>query len=402
MSESALKGLRVLEYGNGVAAPYAAKLLADLGAEVLKIEPPGRGDDSRRRGPFPSGEPHPERSGLYLYLNCNKFGITLDPTTARGNEILRDLAASADVLIHDVPSSRMAAHGIDHERLATLNPRLVMTSITPFGMSGRHANYEATDLVMWSAGGVAALNGGGPGTDEMPPLKAFGSQAGFQGGVNAALATLAALFERLSSGLGQHVEISIQECIVSILELTFEYWPYMGLVASRLGQKPIQPLDFIECVDGWIFLCCVEEHQWHKWVELMGNPEWAALDIFENRLMRGANWDALKIFLSEWCADKRVDELYHAAQARRIPIAPVSSMGNLLANQHLKTRGFFADISHPETGTLKVPGAPYKFSRTPWKLVRPAPLLGQHNIEVYGRFGIEQKELRALSSQGVI
>jgi crotonobetainyl-CoA:carnitine CoA-transferase CaiB-like acyl-CoA transferase len=297
----------------------------------------------------------------------------------------------------------MAAHGLAYDVLAALNPGLVMTSITPFGLSGPHADYQMTDLTLWSAGGVAALNGGGPGSDEMPPLKAFGSQAGFQGGVNAALATLAALFERLHSKLGQHVEISIQECITAILELTFEYWPYQGLVASRLGAKPIQPLDFLECADGWIFLCCVEEHQWHAWLELMGNPEWGSLEIFENRLARGANWDALKIFLSEYCADKKVDDLYRTAQARRIPVAPVSTMGDLLSSDHLRARGFFATIQHPDAGELRVPGAPYQFSATPWRLERPAPRLGQHNQEIYrDRLGVAESEMGSLARDGVI
>jgi len=369
---------------------------------VIKVEAPERGDDARRRGPF-IGDPDPERSGLFLYSNANKRGVTLDPTSDAGRALLRRLVEKADVLVHDVAPQRMKEHGLDYDELAHLNSRLVLTSISPFGASGPHASHAVTDLVMWSAGGVAALNGGGPGTDEMPPLRAFGSQAGFQGGVNAALATLGAVFERLSSNLGQHVEVSIQECIAAILELTFEYWPYMGLVATRLGQKPIQPLDFVECTDGWIFLCCVEEHQWHKWVELMGNPEWAGIELFENRLTRGQNWDALKIFLSEWCADKKVDDLYHQAQARRIPIAPVSTMGDLLASKHLKARGFFATLPSSNGGDVVVPGAPYKFSRTPWRLSRPAPRLGQHNREVYGELlGMSAAELDRLQQQAII
>jgi crotonobetainyl-CoA:carnitine CoA-transferase CaiB-like acyl-CoA transferase len=402
VSDQALAGLRVLELGNLVAVPYASKLMADLGAEVIKIEPPGLGDETRRRGPYPGGKADPEQSGLFLYLNSNKRGVTLDTSQARGRELLRALLRDADVLLHDLPRRDIEAHGVAFDELAALNPRLVVTSITPFGLSGPHADYAATDLVAWSAGGVTALNGGGPGTDEMPPLKAFGSQAGFQGGVNAALATLGAIFERLSSGAGQQVEVSIQECVASILELTFEYWPYMGLVATRLGHKPIQPLDFIECADGWIFLCCVEEHQWHKWVELMDNPEWATLELFENRLMRGQNWDALKIFLSEWCADKKVDELYHRAQARRIPIAPVSTMGDLLTSKHLASRGFFATLASP-AGDIVAPGAPYRFSRTPWKLKRPAPLLGEHNQEIFGgQLGRTPAELDALRDEKVI
>ncbi len=403
MGEMALAHLRVVECGSLVAAAYAAKLLADLGADVIKVEVPRQGDPTRQRGPFPGGVPDPEASGLFLYLNANKRGITLDPRAAAGRRLLERLVAHADVLIHNVPPAEMHEHGLDYEFLSARNPGLVMTSIAPFGLSGPRAGYQASDLVLWNAGGIAALNGGGPGTDDLPPLKAFGSQAEFQGGLNAAVATLGALFERLRSGRGQHVEVSIQECLAAILELAFEFWPYQGLVASRLGMKPIQPLDFMECRVGWIFLCCIEEHQWAAFVDLMGNPEWAAMEIFSDRLSRAANWDALRLFLAEWVKDQSVDELYRAAQARRIPFAPVSTMGDLLASEHLKARGFFAAIPHPRAGTLRYPGAPYKLSRTPWCLRRPAPLLGQHNREVYlNLLGLEERELGALAAAGIV
>ena len=403
MAEKALAELRVIEYGQLVSAPYAGKLMADLGADVIKIEPPRSGDPARQRGPFPRGEPDLECSGLFLYLNSNKRGITLDPSRQEGRRLLYDLVAQCDVLLHNAPPGEMAQLGLDFEALRKSNSRLVMTSITPFGLDGPHSGYQATDMVLWAAGGVATLNGGGPGSDEMPPLKAFGSQAEIQGGVNAGVATLAAIFERAISGSGQHVDVSIQECVASILELTFEYWPYQGLVASRLGAKPIQPLDFLECQDGWIFLCCVEEHQWQAFVEMMGNPDWAGMELFENRLARGANWDALKLLLNEWTMSHKVDDLYRAAQARRIPIAPVSTMGDLLNSPHLQTRGFFAVIDHPQARALRYPGAPYNLSATPWKLDRPAPLLGQHNEEVYGRqLGLSQTRIAELQQQEVI
>jgi crotonobetainyl-CoA:carnitine CoA-transferase CaiB-like acyl-CoA transferase len=390
----ALEGLRVLEVGHLVGAAYATKLLADLGADVVKIEPPGGGDAARRRGPFPHGEPHHERSGLFLYLNANKRGVTLDLTRPAGREAFDRLVDQADLLVHNVHPTDMAAHGLDYDRLSARNPRLVMTSITPFGLSGPQAHYRATDLVLWNAGGVACLNGD-PAHPELPPLKAFGDQAGFQAGLNAAIPSLAALFARLTTGRGDHVEVSAQEALVSILELTLEFWPYCGLVASRLGAKPIQPLCFMPCRDGWIFLCCVEEHQWRKFVEIMGNPEWAAMDIFADRLARGANFDALQALLQEWCSEQSVADLYERAQARRVPFAPVSTMGDLLASPHLKARGFFATIDHPVAGSVTMPGAPYRLGRTPWELRRPAPTLGQHTDDVLVPLGVDVARLRA-------
>jgi crotonobetainyl-CoA:carnitine CoA-transferase CaiB-like acyl-CoA transferase len=386
----ALGHLRVVEIGDGVAASYATKLLADLGADVIKIEPPDRGDVTRTRGPFPGGVPHREKSGLFLYLNANKRGIALDVRTPAGQAVLDRLVARADLLVHDVHPTAMAAHGLDWARLAARHPALVMTSITPFGLTGPHASYRGADVVLWNAGGVATLNGE-PGHPELPPLKAFGDQSGFQAGLNAAIGSLGALFARLASGRGQHVEVSTQECLAAILELTFEFWPYCGLVASRLGAKPIQPLCFMECRDGWIFICCVEEHQWRQFVEIMGRPEWAEMELFANRLARGANFDALQVFLREWCREQSVQELYDAAQRRRVPFAPVSTMGDLLASPHLAARGFFATLAHPVAGNVMMPGAPYKLGATPWTLRTPAPCLGQHTAEVLAELGLDAR-----------
>jgi len=383
-----------------VAAAYATKLLADLGADVIKIEPLG-GDAARLHGPFPGGTPHQERSGLFLYLNTNKRSVTLDLAAARGRAALERLVAGADLLVHNLPPRVTDAWGLTYEALATHNPRLVMTSITPFGRSGPRRDWEATNLTLWNAGGIAYLNGS-PDAEDLPPLAPFGHQAEYQGALNGAIASLGALFARLRTGRGQHVAVSIQESLAAILELTFEYWPYMGLVASRLGRKPIQPLDFLECQDGWIFICCVEEHQWQEFVRMIGSPEWADLDLFADRLSRGANWDALKLFLQEWASEQRVMDVYHAAQKRRIPFAPVSTMGDLLASDHLKARGFFAVLTPPGMPPVQVPGAPYQLSATPWTIRRAAPGLGQHTNEVLTEAGMTMSELATLRADHVI
>jgi len=387
-AEGPLTGLRVLEVGELVSAAYATKLLADLGADVVKIESPG-GDAARRRGPFPDARRDPDASGLFCYLNANKRGVTLDLAAPAGRSAMDGLVARADVVVHNVHPSGRAALGLVYDRLAAINPRLVLASISPFGAVGPHAGYRATDLVSWCAGGLATLNGD-PAHPELPPLKAYGDQASFQAGLNATVPVLGALFERLQSGLGQHVEVSVQESVTAILELTFEYFPYCGLVASRLGAKPIQPLCFMECRDGWVFVCCVEEHQWKQFVALMGDPEWAGMELFEDRLARGKNFDALQALLQEWCREQSVMELYEAAQQRRIPFAPVSTVGDLLASPHLAARGFFATLEIPTAGSVRVPGAPYRFSETPWRLRRPAPRLGQHTAEVLAEAGIRR------------
>ncbi|MBI2963613.1 MAG: CoA transferase [Deltaproteobacteria bacterium] len=382
MDAGALAHLRVVEVGSGLAAAHAAKLLADLGADVVKVESPG-GDVTRRLGPFPGGRPDPEASGLFLYLNANKRGVVLDLDAGSDRTRFGRLLDGADLLLHDVEPAKLAGYGLDPEGVLRGRPRLVAASISPFGLSGPYRDYKAYDLNLWNAGGIACLNGGGPGTDALPPLRTFGYQAMFQAGLNAAIASLGALYARDGSGTGQHVEISVQECLVTILELTYPFWPYCRLITSRLGYKPIQPLDFFACRDGWVFLCAVEEHQWKTFVEVMGDPAWAGVEMFADRLQRAAHWDALKPLIADWMAGQTVAELYGMLQRRRVPIAPVSTMGDLLSSEHLAARGFFVSFAHPHAGRHRMPGAPYHLTRTPWALRRPAPLLGQHTAEVF-------------------
>jgi crotonobetainyl-CoA:carnitine CoA-transferase CaiB-like acyl-CoA transferase len=386
-----------------VSAPYAAKLMADMGAEVIKIERPDGGDTARTRGPFPDGIPHPEKSGLFLYLNANKYGVTVDLARPEGMDLLERLVSQADVLLHNVWPPDMDRAGLNFDKMRKANPRLVMTSVTPYGMTGPYRNRRAEDLTLWSAGGVCVINGGGADHPELPPLKAYGQQAGFQGGVHAAVATMGAVMAQVRDGEGQHVDVSVQESLASQLELFFEYWPYMGLIASRLGRKPIQPVESMQCKDGWIFLCCIEEHQWRAFVEVMGNPQWAEEEIFADRVKRGENWEALKIFLEEYVGQHTVLELYQMAQAKRVPFAPVSTMGDLLNSDHLKARGFFVEIAHPIAGAFKYPGAPLKYHATPWEIRMPAPLLGQHNDEIFGkRLGLSAARIAELTRAGVI
>src|SRR5262245_40949391 len=326
----ALKGFRIVECGDMVAAAYASKLMADMGAEVIKIEDPNGGDTARQRGPFPGRIPHPEKSGLFLYLNTNKRGVTLNLESQRGQEILQRLLAQTDLLIHNVHPTRMAACGLDYDRFAATNTKPVMTSITPFGLSGPHSHYQATDLTLWNAGAVGYTNGCAGGED-LPPLKVFGQQAGFQGGVHAAVASLGALFARIRDGVGQHIDFSIQECLMGMSEFAGIMASYIDQVVVRYtGNKAIRPLDIMECKDGWIYLCCVEEHQWKGFVDIMGNPEWANESLFDTRLDRAENWDALKFFLEPWVKEQNEQDLYHKAQAQRTPFTPGSTIGHLL------------------------------------------------------------------------
>lgn len=401
MAEQLLSGLKVVECGNLVSAPYLGKLLADLGAEVIKVEEPG-GDISRQRGPFPGDTPHPEKSGLFLYLNTNKLGVTLNLRDAKGQALLHSLCAQADMVIHNYHPRDMASFGLDFARLRRANPGLIMTTISYFGCAGPYRDYNAYELTGTNAGGWAFISPGASDYPELPPLKAFGHQADFQGGVHGAVATLGAYYHKCVTGEGQHVDVAIQECLAAILEMNFMHYSYGGRETSRLGRRSIFPWCMLDCQDGKIFVINVEEDQWQRLVELMGNPEWASLDIFKDRVARGQNYDALFPFMQEWAANWKVADLYKAAQERRICFAPVNTMADLFASAHLKAREFFTQVSHQVAGTLTYPGAPFKVSEAGWAIHRPAPTLGQHNTEVYGRLGLSAVEQESLRQQRVI
>lgn len=374
-----LEGIRVVEMGEGVSAAYAAKLIGDLGADVVKLEPPG-GDRARRRGPFPGGLPDPEQSGLFLYLNTNKRGLCLDPTRER--DVFERLVARTDILIHNVPPAQMERHGIAYDALRHLNPRLVLCSITPFGLSGPYRDYRAYDLNLVHGGGWGYLCPGALERDDAPPLTPSGSQAELQAGLAGALAALAACRGAQQTGRGEHIDLSVQAFVASFLEQALPYYTYAGAVSTRFGQRLLYPWGIYRCADGLIFLAVIEEDQWSRLVEFMGQPEWAQLDLFAKTAGRSQNWDMVKLHLEEWFANWKVEDLFHAGQARRICFAPVFTLAQMAAQDHLRSRDFFVEVTHPRAGRLLHPGAPYRLDRPWWSMRRAAPLLGEHDTEI--------------------
>lgn len=380
----ALGGLRVVECGGMVSAPYAAKLMADLGAAVIKVEPP-EGDPSRCYGPFPPGHADdPEASGLFLYLNANKQGVTLDLQQPEGRASLLALLADADVFLHNLPIDEATRIGLDYATLRERLPGLVVTWITPFGLSGPHAGWQAENLTLIAAGGWASVSPGNSRLSEEPPLAPFGHHADFQAAVHAAVATMGALFARRRSERGQLVEVSTQECIAAALELALVTYTYTGRIASRLGIRTSAPMEIMPCKDGLIFVMTADPHQWDAFVRVMGDPEWAHWEVFDDRFKRGENRDALAPLIEEWLIQHTVQEVFDLAAEARLPFAPVSQIADIIDSPHLKARGFFVTMRHPTLGELKMPGAPYLLSETPVTLRAPAPRLGQHNAAVLG------------------
>lgn len=377
----AVQGLRVIEYGEGVSAAFGAKVLADLGADVVKVEPPD-GDPLRRRGPFPEDKPNPEASGFFLYLNANKRGVTLDLRRNEDRGAFGALVEKADVLIHNVAPNRRAELGLASGELTRKYPALIVAAISPFGDSGPHASYNAHELTVANASGWAFLSPGASPHPELPPLKAFGSQHAMQGGLHASMTAMAALRSRRKTGKGQAIEVSEQECVAAMLEMNFMHWTYSGRETSRCGNRLLGPWFILDCADGQCFLVCVEEHQWQALVEFMGNPEWAKEEIFKDRITRGTNMDALYALMSEWASTWKVRDLFREGQKRRIPFAPVNRMAEIYADEHLKDRGFFVDMTHPVAGSYRMPSVPFRSKVGNYALRRPAPRLGEHNGEL--------------------
>ncbi len=355
--------IRVIEYGQGVSAAVAAKFLADLGADVIKIEPPG-GDVTRRRGPFFDHVADPEHSGIFLYLNANKRGAMLDLRHTGDRDIFSSLLERADILIHNVLPVERAAYGLSSAALCARFPHLIVTSISPYGESGLRAHYRACDLNVMHSSGFAAINPGCSPHPELPPTKLLGQQSEFQAGAHAAMVTLAAYLYRMRTGTGQAIDVSAQECILAMLGSSLLFHTYAGTRTTRLGVRPIAPWMAVECADGKLYVACIEEHQWRGLLKLLGDPEWGRDEIFKDRLTRAKHIDALRPLLEELTRRWKVRELYHEAQKLRLPVAPLNWMADVYADEQLRSRNFFTSIpnDYPGGRDLIGPGIPYRFN----------------------------------------
>ena len=397
----ALEGVKVIEYGSLISAPYCSKLLADLGAEVIKVEQPGQGDIARRRGPFLDDTPGSERSGFFLYLNTNKLGVTLNLEKATGRKVFQKLVKDADILIEDTRPGKMDSLRLGYSDLKSLNPALIMTSITPFGQTGPYKDYKGSDLTGWHMGGGGYITPRYAGTTEQEPLRVMQS-ASFLAGINAAVATMCALQVQRHTGLGQQVDLSQLEVMFLALGLFAPYWSYAHWSVTRAARAEYAPVHFLKCKDGWVFLHVAEPHHWQRWLDIMGNPEWADEELFKDSISRAEHWESLEPLMTEWTMKHTKAEIFELAR-EKIPFAPVNSMAEVVGSKQLKERGFFIDVEHPKAGKLTYPGAPYKFPRTPWAIHRPAPLLGQHNEDVYCKqLGYTREDLVKMYEAGII
>lgn len=402
MAGKALGHLRVLELCSLVCGPYCTKLLADLGAEVIKVEPPGNGDEARRRGPFLKDAADAELSGLFLYLNTNKLGVTLNVGTSTGRKILRQLVEEADVFVEDNPPAFMEELGLTCKEVRALNPGLVMTSITPFGQTGPYRDYKAHELNVYHAGGEGYMMPIESPYPDREPVKGGGLVGDCMCGLSASLATLAAVYRARATGLGQHVDVSRQDVLMTMVGLEVAMYTYSGTVRTRHHRKTLMAVP-LECRDGYIMVSSFADRDWQNMARFMGRASWAEDERYGNIMGRWQHADELNPFVEEWAAGYHKEDLFHRLQAQSIAAAPVNTAEDIVKSPQLQARGFLAEIDHARAGKLRYPAPSYRLSRTPFSTERAAPLLGQHNELVYcDRLGYTRDELVVMAEAGVI
>ncbi len=335
MNEQALSDLKVLEYADFISGPFCAKLMADLGAEVIKIEEPSFGDTARQTGPFPNDIPHPERSGLFLYLNTNKRSITLNPQTLTGANMFRELVKTADILVENISPSTMEKLGLDYESLRQLNPRLIMTSVTPFGQFGPYSHYKANDLICYQMSGLGYHTRAWGVEPRLKPVKPGGRQSDFIAGSTAAVATMFAVAARQALGVGQHLDVSQQESIACFLRNGVSAYTYdpEGMYRNWFGSRARtrrRGFGYLPCKDGYVINGSREEYQWRALMELVVGDEWEQDKRFKGALNGEfdvntflVEWgETIGSVILEWTMKRTKEEVTTAAQSRGVPIVP--------------------------------------------------------------------------------
>ncbi len=360
-----LSGIRVVEIGEMAAAPYAARVFADEGADVIKVEPPS-GDRARAA------------DGLFLGLNTNKRSVVLELDDAAGRVALAALIGEADIVIHDLAPSRANQVGLNPEELQAKHPQLVVCAITPYGSSGPHAEWRGEELNVVCAGGWASLSPGALKDPELPPLKPAGYVANMQAGLAAAMVTLAAFDRADQTGVGDVIDFSVQAHVASMLETAIPFYTYTDKIQDRFATRIRNPWFILEAADGLVLIVTVEDDQWERLVEMMGSPAWALQPEFGSFEGRAANAAALRTHMAAWVKQHTVDELFHDGQGRRICFAPVFSMADLEQQTHLIDREFFHRIEHPGVGSIKHMGPGARLAPSSWSLRTGAPQLGEH------------------------
>lgn len=399
MTERALEGVKVLDLTHHLSGPYCTKLMADFGAEILKVERPG-GDPTRRVGPFLNDDIDPEKSLVFAYLNTNKQSITLNLKSEKGISVLKSLIAESDVLVENFAPRVLASLGLGFEALQKINPGIVLTSISNFGQTGPYRDYKAADIIEYAMGGLMYISG----AYDREPLKHAFNQAQFKAGTDGASATLMAMYHQRLTGEGQHVDISIQEAVATGLRDVVNNFTYTGAVRRRQPNHSGDLSRIRASSDGHLTPNpgIGAGLNWGMMVDFMGIPELGD-DKFNTPSARLFNAEELGQILDDYFIKQNKYERFYAAHEKRFIFGVVQSPEEVMADPQFEARNFFVDIDHSVLGTLKYPGAPFEMSGTPWEARSPAPTLGQHNQEVIGqRLGHTPEDLALMRANAII
>jgi crotonobetainyl-CoA:carnitine CoA-transferase CaiB-like acyl-CoA transferase len=418
--ESLLEGIRVLDLTDEKGL-LCGKVLGDFGADVIKIEKPG-GDPARNIGPFYRDIPDPEKSLFWFATNTSKRGITLNIQVADGQELLRRLAQKADIVVESFVPGYMDCLGLGYGDLKALKPDIIFTSITPFGQTGPYAQYQATDLIGAAMGGMARILG----DLGRPPVRMGADpQSYFHAGLQGALGSMMAYYHRELAGVGQHVDVSMQDAVELTLMNAVEIFEILKANLVGLGQffvsvRPKAGLLFtrtvVPCQDGYVTLMfgggafagvTASSKALVEWANTEGHClELKDYDFttYDAATVTQQESDAMNAPVARFLMTKTKAELYEQAVKRGIIMAPCASFEDVLRNAQLEARGYWETVEHPELGeAIKYPGAPLKMKETPWKIGRRAPLIGEHNGEIYGHeLGLSGEQLAVLKANGVI
>ena len=387
-----LQNLKVLDLTHHVAGPYCTRLLADYGADVIKVERPHTGDPARRLSPFQNDIPQPEESGLFLHLNVNKRSITLNLQSRLGRQIIERLVRWADILVESFRPGTMARLGLPFDALSCINPSLLMVSISNFGQTGPYRDYSLDEITGYAMGGMMHANG----LAEREPLKLGGRVGLYQAGTVAAGAALTALYGARATSRADHVDVSIFETQAGSIDRRANWilaCQYTGENAQRIGptlysaQRPT--------MDGYI----------EMWTVGAMLPRLAnALGIDIHHPERQADLlEELEARVLDWSLSHTKQELWFKAQEQRIPSGPLNYIDEVLSDPQFRAIGFWDNAEHPHTGNVRLPGGPFAPHTSPRQLRRPSPTLGQHNREVLsGLLGFTTSQLSRLARQGVI
>ena len=394
--QQALTGIRVLDLTRVLAGPYCTMLLADMGAEVVKIEQPVLGDDSRRFGPFVNGE-----SAYYMNLNRNKKGVTLH-LKGEGKALFLRLAKQADVVVENYRPGTMEKLGLGYSVLHEVNPRLVYCSISGFGHTGPYRDRPGYDIIAQAMGGLMSTTGWEGGE----PTRSGTAMGDVLAGLSAAIAILAALRHAERTGEGQAVDIALVDSVISSLEIINQIYLAEGRVPTRIGNRyeSCYPYDSFRTKDGSIVIGAANDKLWQLTCEVMERPDLAAEPRFATNPQRVALHAEIKPLVEAWTRTQTSQQAVELLLGTGVPAAPINTIDKIVRDEHFaKARGMFVEIQHPKAGRTTVTGSQLKFSRTAAERYAPAPLLGQDNAAVYGALlGLGETALQALSQNGVL